>query len=177
MSLIRSTESLGEDAKFKTKYGDITIFSYKTFPEWHEDYSLIWSLAGLEGIIDGTEECPTGPARATEKYEAKFKEVKIIINGSIGRTYKQTAKIFFTANDLKGLRAKLNELNPAQTPHFASPFHHDLHQVKFDPLTQTIQGVVDQLQKIQAQLEQAILPQSDKMIRQCLIQAFPNDDF
>ncbi|KAI0993283.1 hypothetical protein K3495_g14902, partial [Podosphaera aphanis] len=176
MSMI-GKDKLAEETKFKTKYGVVTILSTSTFAEWHEDCSLALSSIGAEGIIEGTEERPAGPARAVEKFEAKLQEAKIILNGSVGRSYKSIAREYSRNDDVKGLWEKLNELNPAKTPHFASSLQNDLHKIAFDPKSQTIQEVVNKLQRIQIQLQETELRQSDEMIRQQLLRALPSDEF
>lgn len=169
--------SVVEKECFKTKYGIITVLTTSTFAEWYEDCSLVMSSIGAEGILDGTEIRPTALVRAIEKYETKIQEAKVVLNGSVGRAYKAIARDFSRNDDISGLWNHLMELNPAKTPHFASSLQHEFHKVSFDPKNQTIQEVVNKLQRIQVQLQETELRQSDEMIRQQLLQALPTDEF
>lgn len=177
MSSITGKGQSSEESKFLTKYGAITILTTSTFAEWHEDCCLALSSADALGIVEGTVTRPAGPAKAIEKFDENMSKAKIILNGSIGRGYKATASRFSRTDDVKGLWEELNKLNHAKTPHYASSLQHQFHQVSFDPKTQKIQDVVHRLQRIQVQLQETDLQQTDEMIRQQLLQSLSADNF
>ncbi|KAI0995544.1 hypothetical protein K3495_g12638 [Podosphaera aphanis] len=154
--------SVVEKECFKTKYGIITVLTTSIFAEWYEDCSLVMSSIGAEGILDGIEIRPTAPVRAVEKYETKLQEAKVVLNGSVERAYKTIARDFSRNDDISGLWNHLMELNPAKTPHFASSLQCEFHKVSFDPKNQTIQEVVNKLQRIHVQLKK---PSFDKVTR------------
>ncbi|KAI0992388.1 hypothetical protein K3495_g15797, partial [Podosphaera aphanis] len=165
-----------EPPQFKSKYGYITILNSSTFNEWYVGCKSALAIMGVGKLLDGTEPRPPQNVNAQRQWDERAREVLKVIIGSCSLTYKELCTDFAENLDVKGLWDKLTAANPSRNEQFTSTVLKNFHLTQFDPKSQKIQDIVNQLKHFQVQLASTEDKLTDRNLLLQLVHSLPQND-
>ncbi|KAI0996531.1 hypothetical protein K3495_g11652 [Podosphaera aphanis] len=131
---------------------------------------------GASKLLDGTESRPPQNFNAQRQWDERAREVLKVIIGSCSLTYKELCTDFAENLDVKGLWDKLTAANPSRNEQFTSTVLKNFHRTQFDPKSQKIQDIVNQLKHFQVQLASTEDKLTDRNLLLQLVHPLPQND-